>query len=96
MAVTSLALRFSSTSARLEEIVCSECGATSIPAPEGATASARFTCPACCASLLESCNKETALMFAAIAAEIDARGWQEGDSPAVYDDRRNFANRRIK
>ena len=62
------------------DIFCHVCGLNSIPRPELATASTRFTCPACCDSLLQSRDRETADTLSAIGAQIDRAYWQETTS----------------
>jgi hypothetical protein len=67
------------------EIVCHVCGLNSIPRPELATAATRYTCRACCASLRQSRDPETADALAAISAAIDARYWRETASVGHLD-----------
>jgi hypothetical protein len=59
------------------EIFCHICGLNSIPRPELATASTRFTCRHCCDALLKSRDRETADVFAVMSATIERRCWQE-------------------
>jgi hypothetical protein len=70
--LTEVPLLFSSSPTHPQRIFCSECGVNAIPSPEGATASTRYTCPPCCASLLKSRDSATAAMFGSIGAQIDA------------------------
>ena len=53
------------------DIFCRACGLNSIPRPELATASTRFTCRICCDYLLKSRDRETADALSAIGAQID-------------------------
>jgi hypothetical protein len=62
------------------EIFCHVCALNSIPRPELATASTRFTCRHCCDFLLKSRDNETADVFAAIGAQIERRCWRESTS----------------
>ncbi|SRR6266404_7610142 len=61
------------------EIFC-DCGLRSIPRPEGATASTRYTCPPCCDLLLKYRDRETTDALSAIGAQIDRAYWQETSS----------------
>ncbi len=67
------------------EILCHVCGLNSIPSPEAATASTRFTCRHCCDSLLKSRDRETADTLSAIGAQIERRCWQEPTSVGHLD-----------
>lgn len=66
----------------LNRIFCSNCGVRSIPAPEGSSCSTRYTCPACCTSLLKSRDEATADTLAAIGMSIDRRHSRETISVA--------------
>jgi hypothetical protein len=68
-----------------QKIFCCQCGVNSIPRPEGATASTRYTCPPCCDSALKSRDRETANTLAAIGAAIDARHRRETTSVGLLD-----------
>jgi len=59
------------------EIFCHTCRLNSIPSPEGATPSTRYTCPSCCDLLLRSRDNKTADMFAVMSDQIERRRWQE-------------------
>ena len=76
---TFLALPFSSSILPFEfssRLFCSHCASNSIPLPQGATPSTRFTCRECSAALLRARDPKTATTLAEIGAEIDARVWR--------------------